>query len=456
MQDGECSQKSMELDDIPKARRYHGHNRHTKHGSIQIHLPGSYLSSFSSLKPTTEYIYPQNTCDSPSVATEDETIDLPDSRRETFHRRLLRNLLDCEVNDPPEVERPMTSRNSCGGFPLSFDRAGPLVRSSQRWTCSWARLFTQRLWTFGYAEQALASIFDALPAGFCAAIQTASDKLTGVAHKTHALRIADAAAADADAAVGGEDVLLHREHVFLECLEDIWERDGEEGFIEFAFDPVTQQRANVMLNTLTASIAGMHKEEVLARLAAHDAPISFLPLDYLCALLHQSLRAAVPSGPASARTHTDVIYLRMACRGSQRRGSNLIRMETVKLFNANGQVTQVWCVCVCVCARACVRACVRACACACYTCLEPYLSLLPFPLTSCSPPVISSAPSSIALISSFLLLLLPALTSCSPRAKTSAAPSLSLSNFFLPVAPRPDLVLPAPGAVPHTRPSSRS
>jgi hypothetical protein len=96
-----------------------------------------------------------------------------------------------------------------------------------------------------------------------------------------------------------------------------------------------------MLNTLTASIAGMHKEEVLARLAAHDAPISFLPLDYLCALLHQSLRAAVPSGPASARTHTDVIHLRMACRGSQRRGSNLIRMETVKLFNANGQVTQV-------------------------------------------------------------------------------------------------------------------
>jgi hypothetical protein len=128
---------------------------------------------------------------------------------------------------------------------------------------------------------------------------------------------------------------------FLECLEDIWERDGEEGFIEFAFDPITQQRTNVMLNTLTASIAGMHKEEVLARLAAHDALISFLPLDYLCALLHQSLRAAVPSGPASARTHTDVIHLRMACRGSQRRGSNLIRMETVKLFDAEGQVTQV-------------------------------------------------------------------------------------------------------------------
>ena len=38
-----------------------------------------------------------------------------------------------------------------------------------------------------------------------------------------------------------------------------------------------------MLNSCTAVIAGMHKEEVLARLAAHDAPISFLPLDYLSA-----------------------------------------------------------------------------------------------------------------------------------------------------------------------------
>ena len=95
-----------------------------------------------------------------------------------------------------------------------------------------------------------------------------------------------------------------------------------------------------MLNSRIAAIAGMHKEEVLARLAAHDAPISFLPLDYLCGLLHQTLRAAVPSGPAAARTHTDVIHLRMARMGG-RRGTDLVRMEVVKLFNAEGQVTQV-------------------------------------------------------------------------------------------------------------------
>jgi hypothetical protein len=229
------------------------------------------------------------------------------------------------------------------------------VRSSARWTCSWARLFTQRLWTFGYKEQALASIFDALPAGFCAAIQAAADRLQGHMVTAHAQRAADREASELKGlsgesapAEGGEEAAP----AFLECLEDIWERDGAEGYSEFAFDPATQLRVNVLLNSRTAAIAGMHKEEVLARLAAHDAPISFLPLDFLCALLHQSLRAAVPSEPsphaAAARTHTDVIHLRLRMAaaggggGAARRGSRLIRMETAKLFNARGQVTQVW------------------------------------------------------------------------------------------------------------------
>ena len=81
--------------------------------------------------------------------------------------------------------------------------------------------------------------------------------------------------------------------------------------------------------------------QLLARLADHDAPIASLPLDFLCALLHQSLRAAVPSGPVWERRHSDVIYMRMSRADGPRRGANLVRTETVKLFNEDGQVTQV-------------------------------------------------------------------------------------------------------------------
>jgi hypothetical protein len=80
----------------------------------------------------------------------------PAERPPPRHRRaaILRGLLAAAGGCGGAVERPLPTRGRCGGFgPLAFDRAGPLARSSQRWTCTWARLFTQRLWTFGYAEQ---------------------------------------------------------------------------------------------------------------------------------------------------------------------------------------------------------------------------------------------------------------------------------------------------------------
>ena len=169
------------------------------------------------------------------------------------HISILHTLLDRARSG---VERPLPSSSSSGRLcPFLFDRKGPLSSSSQRWS-AWAQLFTQRLWTIGYQEEALAGIFDALPADFCSTIQAASQQVWGV------IQAAASAAASAPpgpaAGQGGEMA----EPAFLECLEDIWERDAEEGFIEFAFDPATQQRSNVILSSLTASLAGMHKEEV--------------------------------------------------------------------------------------------------------------------------------------------------------------------------------------------------
>jgi hypothetical protein len=81
---------------------------------------------------------------------------------------------------------------------------------------------------------------------------------------------------------------------------------------------------------------------LLARLALHEAPIASLPLDFLCALLHQSPPAAYPSRhPAAEGQHCDVIYMRWSRVGGARRCTNLVRSETVKHFNASGQVAQV-------------------------------------------------------------------------------------------------------------------
>ena len=179
--------------------------------------------------------------------------DLP-NRNKKLHFSILQQLIDHET--APLATRPLRSPSSCSGCePLIFDRESPLASTCQRWS-SWAQLFTRRLWTFGYQEQALASIFDALPADFCATIQTASERVWRVmqssSHSRAPLAVEGA----------GEGGMESGEHSFLECLEDIWERDGEEGFIEFVFDPATQQRVNVILNSRTSTLAGMHKEEV--------------------------------------------------------------------------------------------------------------------------------------------------------------------------------------------------
>ncbi len=197
----------------------------------------------------------------------------PSNQSLKTHISIIRNLLDRTSSD---VERPLPSTSSSGRLcPFNFDRKGPLLASSRRWS-AWAQLFTQRLWTLGYQEEALASIFDSLPADFCSTIQAASQQIWGVIQSAAAAAAAAAEVAALPSTAGGEEEEMG-EPGLLECLEDIWDRDAEEGFIEFAFDPATQQRSNVILSSLTASLAGMHKEEVPrlpARPARRPAPSS--------------------------------------------------------------------------------------------------------------------------------------------------------------------------------------
>ena len=203
-----------------------------------------------------------------------EDLNFPHQLDTERHTALLRRLMDTQATSL--VHRPLHSPSRVDGGALLFDREGPLASSCRRWS-SWTQLFTRRLWTFGYEERAVAAIFDALPARFCESIQSSSERVWGaiqakaiaaaaisnahaIAAPAPALAVHAPEPSETSATASGPD----RADTFLECLEDIWERDGEEGFIEFAFDPASQQRVNVILNSRTAALAGMHKEEVRA------------------------------------------------------------------------------------------------------------------------------------------------------------------------------------------------
>jgi hypothetical protein len=284
----------------------------------------------------------------------------PDPRRSAPHPLLLKALLNPKSRDDPPTSTPTAPAQPprapppiAPPAPLRFDQPGPLASASQR--RSWARILPPRLWTLGFAEQALAGLLDALPPALCAVLEASAPRLEAAALAAQARRAALSASeavtkaaaegrgdADGDGGLGSEGLCGV---AFLECLEDIWERDGEEGFAEFAFDPHTQQRANAMLSSRAAAVAaGLGKEELLARLAKHDAPLPSLPLDFLCALLHRALLAAVPL--ARGGGSVDVMHLRLARAaweaGSGRGGAALVRVETWTEYDADGRVTQVF------------------------------------------------------------------------------------------------------------------
>jgi hypothetical protein len=132
------------------------------------------------------------------------------------------------------------------------------------------------------------------------------------------------------------------------------------------YDGATQRRRSVAANAATGALAGLHREECLARLAARDLALPLLDLDLLAGLAHELTQ------PARTRLSQ---YVRVAAGPEHARRGRLAHVVKVKYFDALGRVTRVrpgpWsaraagpylCVCACTytCARACVRACVRA------------------------------------------------------------------------------------------------
>ncbi len=77
---------------------------------------------------------------------------------------------------------------------------------------------------------------DLAPAHSYCHTQAASQLVYSVAAASAASAAASAAASSCSA--GAAD--FGADGCFLECLEDIWERDTSTGFIEFCFDPETQ------------------------------------------------------------------------------------------------------------------------------------------------------------------------------------------------------------------------
>jgi hypothetical protein len=181
----------------------------------------------------------------------------------------------------------------------------------------------RRLCTFGYCPSKVWGLLAADPAKLMAALHTADDAGHRAGFRSRQLGADDCKAGGAPAGEA-ELVFSAAEERMRQAMED----DGETGYLEVTYDPVSQRRAHVFLNDRFAALRGTTRPALLARLAAHTADLPSTAPDCLAALLHGLLH----------RREADCTqYMRWGCGG---RGV-LVEEHSRKRFDGEGRVVKV-------------------------------------------------------------------------------------------------------------------
>ena len=187
------------------------------------------------------------------------------------------------------VERPFGRRV----VSFRFELESPLMEFMlQR---GFAQLPARRLWSFGFRPERITDIFNAIPHHLARMLASFLSSVEAVARGSMKdITVASQAVACFETITdGGNDGIdwgtcpaNHAANASADpqILEELWEEETELGLMQVDLEPITQRRLRVMVNTRAASLWGLHREEMLARIALHEAP---LPLRILtcCATL---------------------------------------------------------------------------------------------------------------------------------------------------------------------------
>ena len=230
------------------------------------------------------------------------------------------------------VERPFGRRV----VSFRFELESPLMEFMlQR---GFAQLPARRLWNFGFRPERIKDIFNAIPHHLARMLASFLSSVEEVARGSMK-DIADAAQAVARFQTitdGGADAIDSGTYpanvsVDPQLLEELWEEETELGLMQVDLEPKTQRRLRVMVNTRAASLWGLHREEMLARIALHEAPLPFADLDVLCNFVTEM---------EAALTGKRVLYVRLCVGNNVAQQNLLVRLTRCKIFNLEGQLCQ--------------------------------------------------------------------------------------------------------------------
>jgi hypothetical protein len=162
--------------------------------------------------------------------------------------------------------------------PLSVDPcvgAGPLLDFMFRQ--GWGHLAVRCIWSAGFQAETVIHVFKELPPSLHTAITEAIDS---------AQMSAACAAKHVDPEVASDEITARISHEIAVCSSAEWEGDSEVAYVELRFDPETQVRIGAAANNRAASLLGLDRTELLARLEQYDVPLPLGPLEAVALFLH--------------------------------------------------------------------------------------------------------------------------------------------------------------------------
>lgn len=223
------------------------------------------------------------------------------------------------------VERPLPySRTS-----ISFERQNPVRNFIFKRGLSCPQLLHWTSWS-GYHVETIVNILNSIPATVYAAIADTVAAINLI-NKLSAPEELNSKLSKLLTVSDDYYAANHAAEKLLNLTDFEWASDHSIGYQIITLDPDSQVRKDHKINSGLASMFGMHKEEMLSRLANHDLPLHYIDVDAMCMLALMVLKHPVPG--------RKVKYFRM-CAGRARR-CILVAQYSVVIADDFGRIVQV-------------------------------------------------------------------------------------------------------------------
>jgi hypothetical protein len=157
----------------------------------------------------------------------------------------------------------------------------------------WAFHCVERMWAFGYQGPQLAHLFNAIPPEISALMKRCLVALQTIFRLQPFKSKASASPEDIPIVT---DELKH-----MQAVAEHWDQDEVHGFLQVSFNPDTNARQHVVMNSRYAHLHGYHKEEMIARFARRELELQRTEVDWLVLFLDNFQVSCALASPAPGR-----------------------------------------------------------------------------------------------------------------------------------------------------------